>query len=281
MNTDTTRRFPPVKVAALALACAMASPAWVHATEDEQKSETQAATMQSESSTSSSADGALGALAEEEDDLSTFVKAVEQAGLGQALEGGTYTIFAPTNEAFESGDQSVDELMKPENRDQLVSLLRAHIVADDVDPEMAGKIGQARTVDGGTVELSGEGESMKVGDAAVVKSDIQQGELRIYAIDQLLTPNPSESVASTPSFEELDEDGDGYLSESELEGQESLASQKSEMDSDGDDQVSRTEFSAFEQQQDGNSATESAQQEESDSGWFGGDDDEESQGSSQ
>lgn len=274
MSSNTTRRFPPFKVAALALACALASPGWVHATEDEQKSDKESSAMQSETSATTS-DGALGKLAEEESDLATFVKAIEQAGMAEALEGGTYTIFAPTDDAFESGDQSVEELMKPENREQLVSLLRAHIVADDVDPEMAKQIGQARTVDGGTVELSEDGETLKVGDASVVKSDIQQGELRIYTIDQVLTPNP-EAMAAAPQFEELDQDGDGFLSESELEGEESLAAQHSELDSDGDDRVSRTEFSAFEQHQQGAAESEAKQQEEEsdDSGWFGGDEEE-------
>src|SRR5690606_18751629 len=79
--------------------------------------------------------GQLDQIAEEHDDLSTFVEAVKAAGMEESLTGGTqYTVFAPTNDAWEQmSGLSLEELMSSENREQLISLLRAHIVADDVD----------------------------------------------------------------------------------------------------------------------------------------------------
>ena len=127
-------------------------------------------------------------LVSEHDDLSTFVEALQTAGLVDSLTDGTsYTIFAPTDEAFESmrGVETSD-LLKPENRDDLVALLRAHIVADDVDAAMAGRIQEAQTIDGETVELKSEDGKLMIGDATVVDADIEQGNLRFHSIDKVL-----------------------------------------------------------------------------------------------
>src|SRR5690606_1906710 len=78
-------------------------------------------------------------IAAEREDLDIFVEAVRAAGLADALTGDTeYTVFAPTDEAFESmSGMTREELLAPDNREELVRLLRAHIVADDLDREMA------------------------------------------------------------------------------------------------------------------------------------------------
>jgi uncharacterized surface protein with fasciclin (FAS1) repeats len=144
---------------------------------------------ESASSQQRSGDGRLDRVVEMHAELGTFVEALEKAGLVEALAGDTkYTIFAPTNQAFESMQQDVAELLEPENRQQLVSLLRAHIVADDVDPERARQLTAAQTLDGGTVELSTESDKLMVGGASVVTPDIQvqDANLRIYSIDQVL-----------------------------------------------------------------------------------------------
>lgn len=132
----------------------------------------------------------LDQISEQHQDLSTFIEAVKAAGMEDSLTGSTeYTVFAPTNDAWEQmSGMSKDELMQEENREQLISLLRAHIVADDVDEEMARSLQQAQTIDGGAVDLSATGEEIQVGDARVVESGIQEGNLRVYAIDQVLMP---------------------------------------------------------------------------------------------
>jgi uncharacterized surface protein with fasciclin (FAS1) repeats len=215
-------------------------------------------------------------LAEQEGDLSEFVKAIERSGLASSLTGDTkYTIFAPTNDALES-DSEITELMESGDQEQLVEVLRAHIVADDVDAEMAKTIGEAQTIDGGTVALTSEGEELKVGDASVVTADIQQGNLRIYSIDGVLSPSATASMASTETgqsddewstagetamseseadFDQLDEDGDGYLSEDELQAQQDLAAEHDQLDSDADGRISRTEFAAFEEERSSDSST--------------------------
>jgi uncharacterized surface protein with fasciclin (FAS1) repeats len=143
----------------------------------------------------------LAAIAEEHGDISEFVEALEAAGFEESLTGNTaYTVFAPTNDALDETD-GADDLMKAENRQELIGWLQAHIVADDVDPEMAGEISQAATVDGDTVTLASSGDTLTVNDVEVVDSDIQAGNLRIYAIDGVLSGDDG-SLAS------LDADGD-------------------------------------------------------------------------
>ncbi|MFW6092618.1 MAG: fasciclin domain-containing protein [Pseudomonadota bacterium] len=234
-------------------------------------------------------------LAEQHQDLKSFVEAVNAAGMGDALTQGRYTVFAPTDEAFQQATgKSLDELMQPENREELVSLLRAHIVADDVDPEMAQTIGQARTIDGGDLALEGGGEQLQVGDARVVESDIQQGNMRVYAIDGVLSPSAAGTgiaaaddgetdsaaaeetrTAQAGSFDELDTDGDGYLSEEELQASEQDL-QADEIDSDADGRVSRSEFAAFEGSESDASepAGTDAEESQDDEGMFSTEDDE-------
>ena len=132
-------------------------------------------------------------------ELGTFVEALETAGLAEELAGNTkYTIFAPTNQAFESMQQDVSELLKPENREELVALLRAHIVADDVDPERARQLTAAQTLDGDTIELSTENDTLMIGDASVETPNIQvQGaNMRIYTIDRVLGEGGRQSASA-------------------------------------------------------------------------------------
>src|SRR5690606_30145706 len=135
----------------------------------------------------------------------------------------SYTVFAPTNDAWEQmSGLSKDELMQPENREQLISLLRAHIVADDVDEQMARSLPAAQTIDGGTVDLSATGDTIRVGDAQVVQSGIQQGNLRIYAIDSVLAPT---ALARADDIGSEQEQGSSEF-ESERERESGLGSDR-------------------------------------------------------
>jgi uncharacterized surface protein with fasciclin (FAS1) repeats len=147
-----------------------------------------------ESDSSRSGDPArLDELTQEHQDIGKFVEAVKAAGLADALTGDTpYTVFAPTDEALES---MPEDWMEPENREQLLSMLRSHIVADDVDQERARTLPAARTIDGGTVTLSADEDELTVGGAKVVEPDIQAGNLRIHTIDDVLSANVDVAAA--------------------------------------------------------------------------------------
>jgi uncharacterized surface protein with fasciclin (FAS1) repeats len=161
-------------------------------------------------------DEAFDKLSAEHADLATFSKAVKTAGLADSLTGGTqYTVFAPTDEAWEKSGKNADELMQPQNREELVSLLRAHIVADDVDQELASRIAKAKTVDGGEVDIQAENGELMVGDAkAVDAAGIEMDSLRIYPIDGVLAANASASSAFDDTSRESSSDASRSTQES-------------------------------------------------------------------
>jgi uncharacterized surface protein with fasciclin (FAS1) repeats len=148
-------------------------------------------------------------LSTEHDNLATFSKAVKTAGMADSLTAGTqYTVFAPTDEAWEAKTgKNADELMEPANREELVSLLRAHIVADDVDQQMASTIGKAKTIDGGEVDIQAENGELTVGSAKAVDAEgIEMDNLRIYPIDGVLAANASASSALDDTSSESSRD---------------------------------------------------------------------------
>lgn len=134
-------------------------------------------------------------IAEQNPELSKFVEAVSAAGLADALtNGNNYTIFAPTNNAFDS--ENLDSLLEPANYEDLVTMVRAHIVADDVDRETADTIGQALTIDGGVVDISiDEQDKLMIGDAEATGEEIEIGNLRVYALNAVLPSNPPATTA--------------------------------------------------------------------------------------
>ncbi len=138
--------------------------------------------------------GDLAQLSEHEN-LGTFVKAVKAAGMEEALtDGTTYTVFAPTDDAFDGID--TDALLQSENWEQVAELVRAHIVADDVDPERARNLGAALTIDGAMVEIREADGELTVNGATVVEDNIRVGNIRVYAVDGLLAQAPAAASAA-------------------------------------------------------------------------------------
>lgn len=132
--------------------------------------------------------GALDGLVQQESGLTTFVAAVEAAGLTRTLTGASYTAFAPSDQAFDDAGLALSTLLKSGNVERLLDLLRAHLVADDVDIAMALKLGTVTTLDGGTVDIYNEGDRLMVDNASVLRSGLRQGGLRVYIIDRVLGP---------------------------------------------------------------------------------------------
>lgn len=122
--------------------------------------------------------------------FSTLVTAVKEAGLVDTLEGeGPFTVFAPTNEAFAALPAgTVDQLLKPENRDKLVSLLTYHVVPGKImSSDIKGKTAMVETVEGSTLSVDAT-DGVHVDDAKVVKADIEASNGVIHAIDTVLMP---------------------------------------------------------------------------------------------
>lgn len=136
-------------------------------------------------------------------DHTTLVAAVKAAGLVDTLEGpGPFTVFAPTNEAFAKLPAgTVDNLLKPENKDTLVKILTYHVVAGKLSAADIKKMireghGQAtlKTVSGGTLTAMMQGKNLvlkdeKGGIATVTIANVFQSNGVIHVVDSVLLPN--------------------------------------------------------------------------------------------
>lgn len=121
--------------------------------------------------------------------FNTLVAAVKAAGLVDTLAGkGPFTVFAPTDEAFAKlPEGTVASLLKPENKEKLVSVLTYHVVPGEV-PSTAVKTMKAKTVNGKEVSLKVSEEGVHVDKAKVVKVDIMATNGVIHVIDSVILP---------------------------------------------------------------------------------------------
>ena len=125
-------------------------------------------------------------------DFSTLVAAVKAAGLVETLSGkGPFTVFAPTNDAFAKLPKgTVEELLKPENKDKLTSILTYHVVAGKVMAADAIKLDgkNAKTVNGQEIAIKVMDGKVKINDATVTAADIVGSNGVIHVIDTVLLP---------------------------------------------------------------------------------------------
>ncbi|MEJ6780139.1 MAG: fasciclin domain-containing protein [Akkermansiaceae bacterium] len=121
--------------------------------------------------------------------FSTLVAAVKAAGLVEALNGdGPFTIFAPTNEAFEKLPAgTVESLLKPENKAKLQAILKYPIVPAKV-MAAAVKTGEAKTLQGSTLEIKVADGTVMIDKAKVITTDIVGSNGVIHVIDAVILP---------------------------------------------------------------------------------------------
>ena len=129
-------------------------------------------------------------IAASNDDFSTLVAAVKAAGLVETLQGdGPYTVFAPTNEAFAKLPAgTVESLLKPENKDQLIAILTYHVVPGAVSAADVVKLDSAATVQGQNVSISASDAGVTVDNATVLATDIEASNGVIHVIDTVILP---------------------------------------------------------------------------------------------
>ncbi|MEZ4950449.1 MAG: fasciclin domain-containing protein [Saprospiraceae bacterium] len=135
-------------------------------------------------------------------DHTTLVAAVKAAGLVETLKGeGPFTVFAPTNEAFEAlPEGTVPTLLKPENKDKLTGVLTYHVVAGKLDSKVIMKDLKdkdsitLKTVAGGKLTVMSNGKDGLViedengGKANVTIADVYQSNGVIHVVDSVLLP---------------------------------------------------------------------------------------------
>ena len=133
--------------------------------------------------------GDIVAVASSAGSFKTLVAAVKAAGLVETLQGkGPFTVFAPTDEAFAKlPPGTVEDLLKPENKDKLVAILTYHVVPGKV---MAAdvKTMMAKTVNGKELSIKVDDGKVTVNDAKVIKTDVAASNGVIHVIDTVLLP---------------------------------------------------------------------------------------------
>ena len=123
--------------------------------------------------------------------FNTLVAAVKAAGLVETLSGeGPFTVFAPTDEAFAKLPAgTVENLLKPENKEQLKAVLTYHVVSGKVGSDAVVKLSQANTVQGKPVQITvSDGKVVLNGTVNVIKTDIKTRNGVIHVIDGVLLP---------------------------------------------------------------------------------------------
>lgn len=123
-------------------------------------------------------------------DLSTLVAAVKAAGLVETLQGeGPFTVFAPTNEAFAAlPEGTLESLLKPENKDQLVKILTYHVVPGKVKSTDLKDGMKVNTVEGEKVKIAISDAVVKVNDAKVISADVMASNGVVHVIDKVILP---------------------------------------------------------------------------------------------
>lgn len=142
------------------------------------------------------------AVAEKAGMFNTLLAAVGAADLAGALSGdGPLTVFAPTDEAFAKLPAgTVESLLKPENRQQLVDILTYHVVSGRVYSQDALAAKSAPTLQGDSVSITADSEGAKVNNAKLIALDLDASNGVIHVIDSVLLPptkqamNPREMI---------------------------------------------------------------------------------------
>lgn len=135
----------------------------------------------------------IATIAENNKDLTTLTAALKAAGLVDVLEGeGPFTVFAPTNDAFSKlPKETLDNLLKPENKEQLEGILTYHVFAGNVPAATAEKLNgkEITMLNGKPAKIEVRNGALYINDARVVIKDIKASNGVIHVIDTVLIPS--------------------------------------------------------------------------------------------
>jgi uncharacterized surface protein with fasciclin (FAS1) repeats len=120
----------------------------------------------------------------------TLAAALNEAGLVSTLKGsGPFTVFAPTDAAFAKLPAgTVENLLKPENKDKLTAILTYHVVPGRVMAADVAKLQTAKTVNGKMLNVTTKGSGVTVNDANVTRADIATSNGVIHVVDTVILP---------------------------------------------------------------------------------------------
>lgn len=127
-------------------------------------------------------------IATSDKNFSTLVSALKTAGLVDTLKGeGPFTVFAPSNAAFENlSDSTLEDLMKPENKTRLQNLLKSHVVQGRrMAKDIAGR-SSLSSMSGESYRIRADGEQVRIGDATIRQTDLEAENGIVHVIDRVL-----------------------------------------------------------------------------------------------
>ena len=129
--------------------------------------------------------------------FNTLLKAAVEAGLANTLsEDGPFTVFAPTDSAFEKlPDEVIISLLKKENKDKLVNILKFHVISGSYPSDKLPLL-PLKTLNGQDVNFKVDNGDIFINGAKVLKANIKASNGIIHVIDGVLTPPKSITVAS-------------------------------------------------------------------------------------
>jgi uncharacterized surface protein with fasciclin (FAS1) repeats len=135
--------------------------------------------------------------------FNTLVAAVKAAGLVETLKGdGPFTVFAPTDEAFAKlPEGTVEDLLKPENKDKLVSILTYHVVSGKYKAEKVLKKDMLKTVNGQSIKVSKSDKGAMINMSMITATDIMTSNGVIHVIDTVLIPEESKTSNVSATYE--------------------------------------------------------------------------------
>lgn len=152
-------------------------------------SDTTDAAATGEGDTTASTEKNIVAVAQETPDLSTLVEAVSAAGLVATLEEpGPYTVFAPTNQAFEALGGTLETLLEPENKAELAEILTYHVVPGELTSSELSDGQMLESVQGGSLEVKITEGEVTVNGATVAIPDVEASNGVVHVIDEVLIP---------------------------------------------------------------------------------------------
>lgn len=125
--------------------------------------------------------------------LSTLVQALQAADLAGTLQsGGPYTVFAPTNEAFEALPAgTLENLLKPENKQQLVDILTYHVTSGNVMAADLSNGMKVSALNDKQLEVMLEGDKVMLNDATVTMPNVEASNGVVHVIDKVMLPPTS------------------------------------------------------------------------------------------
>ena len=131
------------------------------------------------------------ALADKAGTFKTLLAAAKAAGLAETLmKGGPFTLLAPNDEAFAKLPAgTVEELVKPANKEKLARILKAHLIQGRVFSDQVVTLHQAPTLAGVNVAIENKGKTLTIGGARILATDLQARNGVVHVIDSVILPD--------------------------------------------------------------------------------------------